>query len=356
MFKKTIAILLVGLLLNSGYVFAQTDSDSIASLKKTQTQARQSYNSIQEELKGFTDHSLDEEAIVIVSLYALGVALAAGGGFAVGKYVGAKQMIQEAVSIKSAAEVNEAKAIVKAEEATMEVAALKAQIQEQNEVINLLQSISTRGVTEEYSLEYLFVRKEIDRALSTPEWTTEQALNRFFQQNFGNRHYSAEEAQFIVNYIKHLREHPVPLFGSAQNLKPLFKELQASAAKSLGKGSFVADLLTAATLKKAGFVGLTLLLFSTLANTDNPEDAKITGRLINNPLLFLQANETEITELAQNTMAREWCEELAEGLSKFAALSLKDKKAIVEAVIKTDPRRLAKKDVMHSLRKVIKPR
>ena len=70
MFKKIVAVLLVGLMLNPGYAFAQTKDNSSSSPKNLQEQAREAYDKIKSSLKKM-DEQFDAWGPMKSILYAL---------------------------------------------------------------------------------------------------------------------------------------------------------------------------------------------------------------------------------------------------------------------------------------------
>lgn len=325
MLKKIVAVLLVGLMLHPGYAFAQSSDNSEPSLQKLQEQAREAYEDVSNITNAFIEF-----------LGPVGNAVLFG---AIGVLVGQKLGLVQAEKILDILSDRMAEDL--------------AEIVQYGNLLQFMHEESVGALSPTNLKEYEYLSATFNEVSSWPQDKVDvKGIKVLLQndKNCGLHSYTETEMSAIASWISQVKKKP-EILKSPEKLLGTLTELKKVSPSYFRAGSVVPRLLSMATLKKAGFLGVGLLLLSTTANAA-PNDAKITKRIMNKPELFLKASAADLQEIEQNPMAEELCRTYANGLIQFNKLSDADKKAVVETVVKMSPQHRAKVDVTRSLRPV----
>lgn len=350
MFRKIITVVIVGLLLHPGYALARANAAPQPTLQEVQTQARAANRQLLQDLKKFPqliDKHMGRQAELVLGSIVVFFATT----FALCLYLEKSSLKPSSFLRLMKLENLKADLPIKAAPA-LEKTLTKPSITPSQTTADLIQFVTEPKLPVEYLEEYNFLRQELELALTDPAWTASQTANRFLKYDFKHNHYTVEEANYVAQYLKYLRENPSLLTTSSKELPTLFRHVEKFAPSSLNNRVILSRLLSLSTFTKIGIGGAGLFLIGSFLHTTHLEDAQWTQRLLKNPNLFLEASAAELEAISQNQTAAAFCRSYAEALSQLAALPLEKKNTLIKTFIKMNSQRRAYQEIIRSLRTV----
>lgn len=310
MFRKFMAVLLTGLLLNPGCVFAQTNATPKSSLQDLQAKATRAYETLSEDIKrifNFSDDNMKAESTLL---------LASVGAVFVESHEG------EVLSGLGG-------------------------------LVKFIHEHDIRGASEAEIAQFNYLSDLLKSSLEG-KWDAELIQGCMEADLLAKKHsYTKAEMKYIAEWLASLKA-PLHQTMSTSQLLTMVYQQENRALLALPKGSKAHVRVSLAILRNAGIWGVALLLVlgTTAVYAKSPNDAKMTQRIMSRPDLFLTASAEDLQEIAQNSEAEELVRTYADGLIQLAEMSDEDKKAVMETAIKLDPQYRTQVDVTRSLRSV----
>lgn len=186
-----------------------------------------------------------------------------------------------------------------------------------------------RGMKNEQQSQVLWIESELDKLAKQVEKNPKALKNiwaRWAEQRttLSGKALFTEDEAWLLEYVS---THNNVLSRNPKDLIPALKDLalnRTPAAKSFAR----------ALLKRGGVALGLVFVFAATAQASS--DGKMVQRIMNNPKLFMEADEAGLQEIAQNPDADTFVRAYTKGLETLAALPQAEREAILNESAKAE--------------------